>query len=169
MAGGTWPACLALALRVDLDSVFWLLWAGRLERGFDLFAREAGLEHRLRGKDLVLTGEGAIDDSTFMGKGAGQIAMLSRKRGIPCIGLAGQLPQNARASKLFERLSSLTQLTTVSEARRYPAKWLERLTKQGRRDLALPAGTSQAQPLEACPCLARTGLNSNERGVPSRQ
>jgi len=103
---------------------------GRLERGFDLFAREAGLEHRLRGKDLVLTGEGAIDDSTFMGKGAGQIAMLSRKRGIPCIGLAGQLPQNARASKLFERLSSLTQLTTVSEARRYPAKWLERLTKQ---------------------------------------
>jgi glycerate 2-kinase len=100
---------------------------GRLERGFDLFAREARLQHRFRGKDLVLTGEGAIDDSTFMGKGAGQIAMLCRKRAIPCIGLAGQLPQHAGPSRLFKRLCSLTQLTTVSHARREPAKWLERL------------------------------------------
>jgi len=102
---------------------------GRLERGFNLFAREARLEEKLRGKDLVLTGEGAIDESTFMGKGAGQIAMLCRKRRIPCIGLAGQLTQNASPtpSRLFNRLFALTQLTTVSHARRYPAKWLERL------------------------------------------
>ena len=102
---------------------------GRLEHGFDLFAREARLHERLRGKNLVLTGEGAIDESTFMGKGAGQIAMLCCKQGIPCIGLAGQLPQDVRprSSRLFERLGSLTDLTTVSDARRYPAKWLERL------------------------------------------
>ena len=60
-----------------------------LQPGFDLFARQAGLERRLREADLVITGEGAIDRSTLMGKGVGQIAERCRRMKIPCIGLGG--------------------------------------------------------------------------------
>src|ERR1043166_3479583 len=57
----------------------------RLEPGFDMFARYTALEHRLRSADLVVTGEGAIDDSTLMGKGVGQVMQRCGELGIPCI------------------------------------------------------------------------------------
>ena len=66
-----------------------------LQPGFDLFARQAGLERRLRAADLVITGEGAIDRSTLMGKGVGQIAQRCRQLKIPCIGLAGMVSAGA--------------------------------------------------------------------------
>ena len=49
-----------------------------LQPGFELFARQAALDRHLRAADLVVTAEGAIDRSTLMGKGVGQIA-LDRK------------------------------------------------------------------------------------------
>src|SRR5512133_1700676 len=41
----------------------------RLMAGFELFSRLAKLDERLRKADIVITGEGAIDRSTLMGKG----------------------------------------------------------------------------------------------------
>jgi glycerate kinase len=99
----------------------------QLESGFDLFARQAMLERRLRTADLVIVGEGAIDSSTFMGKGVGQIAARCRKRGIPCIALAGSMSTSAGKQKLFTRIHALTGLTTVGRAKARPAHWLERL------------------------------------------
>lgn len=63
----------------------------RLQSGFTLFANYARLEERIRTSDLVLTGEGSIDDSTLMGKGVGEIARLCQKHGVPCIGLGGNV------------------------------------------------------------------------------
>lgn len=65
---------------------------GRLEAGFSIFSHHAGLVEKIRQVDLVITGEGAIDDSTLMGKGVGEVASLCRKLGKPCIGLAGFSP-----------------------------------------------------------------------------
>src|SRR6185503_10980480 len=42
--------------------------SAKLQPGFALFARHARLEERLKSVDLVITGEGAIDQSTAMGK-----------------------------------------------------------------------------------------------------
>ena len=50
-----------------------------MQPGFDLFARQASLERRLSAADLVITGEGAIDRSTLMGKGVGQVAERCRR------------------------------------------------------------------------------------------
>ena len=61
----------------------------RWQRGFELFANHAALAKRLRRADLVLTGEGAIDRSTVMGKGVGEVARQARQLGIPCVGFAG--------------------------------------------------------------------------------
>jgi glycerate 2-kinase len=106
---------------------------GRLEAGFDLFARRAALAGRLKQADLVITGEGAIDCSTLMGKGVGEIARDCARRKIPCIGLAGTaaLPPRSRA---FARLLALTNLTTPDQAQSRAAFWLKRLAEQAARE-----------------------------------
>ena len=102
----------------------------KLQPGFDLFARHAALEHRLRAADLLITGEGAIDRSTLMGKGVGQIARRCRELKIPCIGLAGIVSANKGTAKSFAQTHALTELTTVRQAKAQPARWLERLAWQ---------------------------------------
>jgi glycerate 2-kinase len=101
-----------------------------LRPGFDLFARQASLEHRLRAADLVVTGEGTIDGSTVMGKGVGEIARRCRRLSIPCIGLAGVVGTSGEAASLFNQAHALTELTTIRQAKAQPARWLERLAQQ---------------------------------------
>ena len=74
-----------------------------MEPGFDLFARQAALERHLRAADLVVTGEGAIDRSTLMGKGVGQIARRCRQMKIPCIGLAGMVSAGPGTGAFFRQ------------------------------------------------------------------
>jgi glycerate kinase len=103
----------------------------RLESGFALFARHARLEERIRAADLVITGEGAIDASTLMGKGVGEVARLCGKQAVPCLGLAGRLSEAslARVSENpFTRLAALApELTTQEEAKANASFWLARL------------------------------------------
>lgn len=101
-----------------------------LEPGFELFARYAKLASALRRADLVITGEGAIDRSTFMGKGVGQIARECRRLKIPCLGLAGVMKPGRDADKYFAHVGALTQLTTANKAKQEPESWLERLAGQ---------------------------------------
>lgn len=103
---------------------------GRLEPGFELFAQEVELDRRLRKVDLVITGEGAMDCSTFMGKGAGQIARRCRALGVPCIGLAGVISPPNVAKHSFTGIYALTDLTSLRRAKSEPALWLERLAAQ---------------------------------------
>lgn len=136
---------------------------GRLEPGFELFAREAGLDKRLRGVDLVVTGEGALDRSTFMGKGAGQIAARCRARGIPCVALLGTIHPRGLGNRLFAEMRALTDVTTLRRAKSGAAEWLERVAWQ--TACHWPAGDA-AQPRKT----RKVGsplLNSGERGVRS--
>ncbi|HWH69130.1 MAG TPA: glycerate kinase [Candidatus Sulfotelmatobacter sp.] len=102
----------------------------RLESGFELFARQAGLDKQLRSADWVITAEGAIDHSTLMGKGAGQVARRCRQLGLPCIGLAGMVTADGARRKTFAQIHALTELTDLEQAKAQPALWLERLTAQ---------------------------------------
>ncbi len=108
-----------------------LAFAGaRLAPGFDLLARFATLDERLRAANVVITGEGRIDASTFMGKGAGQIARRCRQLKIPCLGLAGDRVGSVSKSRAFTRVAALTDLTTCARAKLKPAQWLERLAEE---------------------------------------
>ncbi len=106
----------------------------RAESGFDLFAGHARLARRLQAADLVITGEGALDRSTLMGKGVGQVARACRLVGIPCIGIAGTVVRSAAARRLFTQLHGLTDLTTEPNAKTKPAFWLQRLAERVARD-----------------------------------
>jgi glycerate kinase len=105
-----------------------------LQPGFELFANHAQLERRLRLADVVVTGEGAIDRSTFMGKGVGQIARQCARLKIPCLGLAGVVKPDSSAAKYFAQAHGLTEFTTLKKARQKPAFWLERMARQVARE-----------------------------------
>jgi glycerate 2-kinase len=102
----------------------------RLESGFNLFSRYARLEGRIASSGLVITGEGAIDGSTLMGKGVGEVARLCRKHQVPCLGLAGSLsnvPAEGGRDPFTKLYGMAPQLTSVEEAKADPQTWLPRL------------------------------------------
>ena len=102
-----------------------------LEPGFKRFARLAELEQRLKRVQLVITGEGAIDPSSLMGKGVGELAQLCRRCGVPCLGLAGAISDAAQARETFVGVHALApDLTSPEDAKARPAFWLERLAQQ---------------------------------------
>ena len=64
-----------------------------LRRGVDLVLDLVGLDEALAGADLVLTGEGQIDEQTAFGKAPAGVAERAKARGIPCIAIAGSMGQ----------------------------------------------------------------------------
>ncbi len=109
--------------------------AARLEPGFAVFGRHARLWDRLADAHLVVSGEGAIDASTLMGKGVGELAEGCRRRGLPCLALAGRVADREQARRRFARVYAMTpDLTEPARALAEPAAWLERLAAQAARE-----------------------------------
>jgi glycerate kinase len=100
------------------------------ESGFGIFARHAELEKKIRAADLVITGEGALDQQTLMGKGVGQVARLAKKLGVSCIGIAGVVTEPEKAKKLFTQTRGLAEVTSVEKAKQNPAHYLETVAGQ---------------------------------------
>ena len=75
--------------------------------GFDLVADLIDLEDRLEGADLVVTGEGFVDEQSFEGKVVGGVLELADVASVPAMVVAGELlvpvPPPARAVSLVER------------------------------------------------------------------
>jgi glycerate 2-kinase len=104
-----------------------------IESGFDLFARYARLEKRIRAADIVITGEGAMDEQTRMGKGVGQVARWCARCGVPCVGLAGMVEKSVQESNLFAHTRALTEMAVLQHAQSQAARWLERLSQETAR------------------------------------
>lgn len=58
--------------------------------GFDLVADEVGLADRLEGADLVVTGEGTLDQHSFDGKVVGGVLDLAAGAAVPALIICGQ-------------------------------------------------------------------------------
>jgi glycerate kinase len=102
--------------------------------GFDLFARESRLQQRIGAFDLVVTGEGSLDPSTCMGKGVDGVAQLCRRHQVPCVALAGVVKPCAALRQRFSWMGGLTELTSETEAKAFPRKWLKRLAARAARE-----------------------------------
>src|SRR6266550_6970172 len=57
--------------------------------GAPLVVEAAGLDAKLRGADLVITGEGRVDEQTAYGKAPGEVARRAQAVGVPVLLLAG--------------------------------------------------------------------------------
>ncbi len=65
----------------------------RLRPGAALVLDELGFDAALAGADLVLTGEGALDEQTRGGKAPAEVARRAGAAGVPCIAIAGRVPE----------------------------------------------------------------------------
>ncbi len=65
-----------------------------LRPGVDVVLDLVGLDKKLEGADLVLTGEGQVDFQTAFGKAPAGVAMRAKKQKIPCIVVAGSVGEN---------------------------------------------------------------------------
>ncbi len=57
--------------------------------GAPLIVSASGFDAKLRGADLVFTGEGRVDEQTAYGKAPGEVAKRGRAAGVPVVLLAG--------------------------------------------------------------------------------
>jgi glycerate kinase len=105
----------------------------RIEPGVEVVARTVRLGERLRGADLVLTGEGRLDGQTGYGKTVAGVTRITRAEGVPVIAVAGSLGQG------WERLLKLgvdgveaivPRSGTLEEAMARPAEMLAATTER---------------------------------------
>jgi glycerate kinase len=61
----------------------------RLVPGFDVVADKLSLAERVAHADLVVTGEGYLDEQSFAGKAVGGVARLAAAAGVPVLVVAG--------------------------------------------------------------------------------
>jgi glycerate 2-kinase len=59
--------------------------------GFDVVADELGLADQMTEADLVVTGEGFLDEQSFEGKVVGGVASLAAEAGVPVLAVAGEV------------------------------------------------------------------------------
>lgn len=60
-----------------------------LRSGAEVVLEAVGFEERLKEADLVITGEGRLDESTMAGKGPAIVARAAAAAGVPCVALVG--------------------------------------------------------------------------------
>jgi glycerate kinase len=64
---------------------------GTLRSGVDVVAEAYRLDERVRGADLVITGEGRLDSQTALGKTPAGVARIAKRHGVPVVAIAGAL------------------------------------------------------------------------------
>ena len=70
---------------------------GGLKSGVSLILEETGLSEKMQGADLVITGEGRLDEQSSMGKAPIGVAKLAKTQGIPVIAFAGAVAEGAKS------------------------------------------------------------------------
>ena len=91
------PGCGAAG---GLGFAFSVFLGGILEPGAGIVADAHAIEDKIRTADLIITGEGALDGQSSMGKGPIHIARIGKKYGKPVVALAGTLGEGAEKSVL---------------------------------------------------------------------
>ena len=86
------------------------LWGASFESGAEAIARIVSLREVIAGADLVITGEGRLDEQSFVGKGVGYIRELAQKNSVDiayCVGARKvEFPDGTEGVTLSELVSS---------------------------------------------------------------
>ena len=82
--------------------------------GIDVVLEFTGLADRLAGADLVITGEGSLDEQSLLGKTPMGVARAAAGQGVPVVAVCGRttLDQDQAAAAGFEDIHALTALET---------------------------------------------------------
>ncbi|MBB6407239.1 glycerate kinase [Arthrobacter sp. AZCC_0090] len=85
--------------------------------GIDVVLEFTELEQRLAGADLVITGEGSLDEQSLLGKTPMGVARAAARSGIPVIAVCGRstLSPEQLSESGFESVHALTELESNVE------------------------------------------------------
>lgn len=92
---------------------------GELKSGVSLILEETKLSEKMQGADLVITGEGRLDEQSAMGKAPIGVAKLAKEQGIPVIAFAGAVTVGAKACNqagIDAYFPILREITTLEDA-----------------------------------------------------
>ncbi|MEU4246586.1 glycerate kinase [Amycolatopsis sp. NPDC026612] len=98
-----------------------------VESGFDLIAGLTGVDEALDGADLVITGEGSLDEQSLNGKAPAGIADRARPRGVPLIALAGRIelgPEGLARLGVVGSSALIDHAPSLEHARKHAAELL---------------------------------------------
>lgn len=98
-----------------------------LESGIQIVLRELKLEADIRQADLVITGEGRLDEQTAMGKVPVGVAALAKKYGKPVIAFCGSVTEGARLCNekgIDAYFPILRSIVTLEEAMEEKRSWM---------------------------------------------
>ncbi len=107
-----------------------------LRPGFELIAEVARLADDIRAADLVITGEGRLDDQSLAGKVPIGVARLAKAARVPCVAIAGELSADRAALREagIEAALGIVQSGGSDKNERNPAGALEDATALNRGD-----------------------------------
>ncbi len=83
--------------------------------GFDLVAEMLDLEAAVQRADVVITGEGSLDNQTLEGKAPAGVAQRARKFGKRVFAIVGSSSESATVRNLFDGLSILAREATTPQ------------------------------------------------------
>jgi len=99
----------------------------KLEPGIDLMIDASHLEEKLKGADLVISGEGRIDEQTAYGKTPMGVTERAKKKNIPVILIGGEIRGDSKI--LYKKgvdalISSVTRVSSFTEVIKNPRQAL---------------------------------------------
>ncbi|MEO0447890.1 MAG: glycerate kinase [Verrucomicrobiota bacterium] len=104
---------------------------GDLISGFQWIAGVLDLESAIAEADLVITGEGSMDEQTLSGKGPHGVACLARRLGKPTLAFCGRRDSSPALDEAFDEIVSLVRADrTVEESIRNAASYLQAAAEQ---------------------------------------
>lgn len=118
-----------------LGAGLYAFFDARLEPGTKIIIKATKLEEKITDADLVITGEGSMDNQTFYGKSAYGVAMLAKKYGIAVITINGSVNIDYSSVEDFKKGLFAGNFDTISRAMD-----LEQAIKKGKECLYFEAG-----------------------------
>ncbi len=98
---------------------------GRLLPGFELVADELDLYDHLDDADVVITGEGCLDDTSSAGKVVGGIAAVAAEYGVPVVAIVGSDDRSDRSVPAGVEVVSLVDVYGHDAAFAEPKRLVE--------------------------------------------
>jgi glycerate kinase len=82
----------------------------KLVRGIDYFLDQVKFDEQLSHADIVITGEGSLDEQTLHGKGPFGVALRAKGKGVSVVGLAGVIDDpRGKLSSWFDVLKPINK------------------------------------------------------------
>lgn len=124
LVGGGAAGALGLAIKGGLQ--------GKLEKGISVAINLTDLEEKVKNADLLITGEGKLDEQSFMGKVIDGVSNLAKSNNVPVVVIAGAV--DVFDKKVLSDNGIVAAFSTVNKAEPF-----EKIKERSKENLARTA------------------------------